>query len=574
MLKNWKLRLASAALVAVSVTVGCFDFDEDLQKCQQSGTCKEDEGANPGNDGGTDAGADGGGTDAGCVVVDLEEQPGDNQDFDCDGVDGVAKTGLFVDPARGSDSSGIPGTPQQPLSTLTEALARIQSGTATGKVAIYLAQGTYNEPGLALDVPVSLYGGYGGLNDWFRKPEHITHLDGGTVGFTVRGLRGSLVLLERLTITSSNGAADGGPSIAMYVVDTDGVTLSQDVLAAGLGGPGAAGSGANAGTNGPDGGSGSPANKTTGGNLGLPGRNTCGGVDVFGGVGKQGGAAAAGTTGDPGRPSGAAGGTGGPLGIPNTPSLSFFWNCEGGDGGTGQQGATGDGGVPGAGGGGVGELRNGIWIATQSGERGGVGGPGSGGGGGGSGGGCPASGDAMAAAGGGSGGGGAGGCGGEGGHGGGGGGASIALLLVNSDVGLSSVTLRTQGGGPGGTAGSGGRGGFGGPGGAGGAGGSESQTDTVNNKSYTTTGGAGGAGGPGGNGGQGGPGGGGGGGPSVGVWCGPNAAFSSPEPLFNQGGLGSGGRGGSAGDGGVAGDAGITALTHNCPDAGTPDAGT
>jgi len=85
---------------------------------------------------------------------------------------------------------------------------------------------------------------------------------------------------------------------------------------------------------------------------------------------------------------------------------------------------------------------------------------------------------------------------------------------------------------------------------------------------YTSRGGHGGAGGNGGNGGQGGPGGGGGGGPSVGVWCGPDAGFTTLAELSQEG-LGEGGEGGE-GPGGNKGLNGEKHLTYNCPDAGMP----
>lgn len=578
MLKNWKLRIASAALVAVSVTAGCFDFKADLAKCQESGPCKEEQGGpgdggtDAGTDGGTDAGTDGG-ADAGCTFVSAVDLPDDDSlDLNCDGVDGVASTALFVDPATGNDAVGTPGSPSQPLSTLKEALARIRSGTAADKVAIFLAKGTYNEDGLTLDRPVSLYGGFGGRDDWFRKAGEVTHLHGGKVGLTVNGLRSAGVVLERMTISSANGSVAGEPSIALHVLGTSDMELRDAVLAAGRGGTGAEGAAGDAGIPGADGGVGNAANVDSAGGGGSGGGNVCPGWNTSGGSGQQGGGGGSGAPGEMGlalngmdsTPGGDAGtgGTTSDLPLPSTTTT-----CNGGPGGPGGDGFSGDAGTPGPQGSGTGTLDNSMWVANQLGQAGTRGGPGAGGGGGGSGGGCPVYRTARGAAGGGSGGGGSGGCGGEGGKGGGGGGASIALLLIDSNVQLKDVQFQTLGGGTGGRGGAGGTGGTGGVGGTGGQGGFTSNA-TNNARIYSPVGGNGGNGGNGGQGGNGGPGGGGGGGPSVGIWCGPNAHFVPVTPLTEDG-LGSGGNGGES-PGGNPGAPGLKALTVGCPDAGTP----
>lgn len=553
MLKNWKLYITSAALAGAAITAGCFNFDEDLENCQRDGRCTGNNGE--------------------CVPVALEEVPDDLRDFNCDGFDGVAANALFVDPEKGSDEVGVPGTPGQPLKSLTEALARIKSGTASGITAVYLARGTFAEEGLELDVPVSVHGGYGGLNDWFRRPGYVTTLSGGTVGLTVRGLGDAGVELEQLTIRSADGVDAGEPSIALSVFDTTGLRLRHGHLTAGLGARGAEGAQGGQGSNGLDGGDGQGATDGAVARFGPGGTSNCesdkdssggnGGMGVNGTEGKPG------AEGKPGIDGGTfiPGGDGGTKGeFEKVGSSSSFWYCEAGNGDPGINGTEGDAGQAGLGGEGMGVVQDGRWVANQTGQPGKPGEPGAGGGGGGSGGSCDSS-EALVANSGAGGGGGSGGCGGQGGEGGGGGGASIALYLINSHVEMEGLTLQTAGGGEGGRGGPGGPGGMGGPGGTGG--GNFTLTDFPSDAGrYESVSGRGGNGGNGGDGGTGGPGGGGGGGPSVGVWCGPNSSYVSDTELAEDE-LGPGGNGGQS-PGGHPGVPGERHLDYDCPSAAGP----
>ncbi len=504
MSNTWKPRLLCAALVSFVAVVGCFDFSGAQQRCVDQERCED---PTP------------------CVQTDPNDPPDDTfTDTNCDGIDGVATAGIYVDPVNGAETNA--GTRESPVKSIKRALELLRSDAGAGITALYLAQGRYDEEQLTLDRPVSLYGAYGGTADqWRRKSEYTTHLDGGTIGLTVSGLgQDAGVRLEWLTITSANATAPGAPSIALRVLGSD-LRLHHTTLEAGLGALGARGNSGDAGPDGPDGGPGTSANGAVEGNPGAAPQHLCAGVNLSGGNGKLGGVRAAGTTGDPGQPSTAGGGAGGDGGIrgERVPAGTTAYSCEAGNGEVGTQGAQGTMGDAGPGGSGIGEVRGGTWVSTAQGlgSAGTPGTAGAGGGGGGSGGGCLEGdpGNSQSAAGGGSGAGGGGGCGGQEGQGGGPGGASIALLLIDSSVQLGQVTLSTLGGGaggPGGAGGTGGRGGAGGPGGDGGVIESGARWQT---KPYLSFGGKGGAGGPGGPGGNGGPGGGGAGGPSVGVWC-------------------------------------------------------
>ena len=465
----------------------CFNFEDARARCEQDGRCTQPDGG------------------VVCIPSSSEDVPDDDfKDSNCDGVDGMADGGIFVDPVGGKE--GATGAPEDPVKRLGEALDRIHTGTAPRLV--YLAQGVYNEPGLVLDTQVSLYGAYGGLGNWQRKSEYTTHLDGGPVGLVINGISENAgVVLDRMTVTSANAQDAGAPSIALEVINSQGVRLRYDSFTSGQGGPGVDGPSGAQGTDGGVGENGGPApsSPSSSGTLGKGGSSSCGSTDQSGGAGKPGAfGETAGGSGSAGSPV-ATGGAGGPGGDAGTTMVidttTGEKRCRAGNGVDGQPGSAGNVGSAGSSGDGTGVLSGNLWVANQRGGNGGPGTAGGGGGGGGSGGGCSTQGATVGASGGGSGGGGGGGCGGGGGNGGGGGGASISVLLIRSNVELEGITtLRTRGGGHGGKGGEGGPGGMGGLGGDGGVGG------YVPTMLYTSFGGTGGYGGPGGSGGPGGPG--------------------------------------------------------------------
>ncbi len=534
MRKTQMLGATGMALATMLAVGGCFDFDGARRRCSDEGRCEPE--VPP------------------CTPVPGLDLPDDAfADTDCDGVDGQADAGLFIDPVDGDDDAGT-GTRTAPLRTVGRALAMVRE-TDGGARHLFLAGGAYDEADLVLDVPVSLHGGYAGRSGgWRRSADRLAVVDAGTLGLTVRGLQDAGVVMEYVQVSAASAAGHGEPSIAMRMVDSSGVRLRHVTLAAGMGGQGSAGLPGGAGTEGPAGGAGQDGGVDSSdiGEGGRPVPITCpDGSEPTGGAGMLGGApGSAGLDGGTGGPGelGGAGGAGG---------MTAGTACSGGEcicnpdpGFPGLGGADGGPGTPGGGGSGRGQLQKETWTADQSGEPGSDGTPGFGGGGGGSGGTCLISGVSVAA-GGGSGAGGTGGCGGTGGQGGGGGGASISLLLIGSDTSVEDGSvLRTLGGGPGGEGGAGGPGGTGGEGGLGGIGGRVTRS---NGTLYRTTGGSGGPGGPGGSGGPGGGGGGGGGGPSVGVWCGQGSTvrIANSGVTFQ---VGPGGEGGTGpGEGGSEG---------------------
>jgi hypothetical protein len=455
-------------------------------------------------------------------------------DRDCDGIDGVAASSIFV----WAQSPSSQGTRENPFRTIREALAVVSAVRNT----ILVAQGTYVEQ--VLLVPgVRLHGGYapdfkrrdvvtfptlieapqpdfadplyrrGTVNaEWSSMPNNPTVF----AGFTVRGYD---------VTTRAAPGQHGFSSYAVYVNNAGGLALQNNHFVGGRGGDAAPAAQGGAGASGGNGADGLMARECA-----TP---TCVNETQVGGAGGTNGACAGTTNGNAGAgvdprnnpqqygASGVGNGQGGSNGIysnanggqTNLCKYDCIVPAEGLNGRPATNGADGASGRPGAGCTmAMGGLMGADWVSA-GGQPGAPGSPGRGGGGGG-GGGCVRNDNSQActvgrrvgdlgATGG---GGGAGGCGGSAGSGAGSGGGSFAVFVVMG-------TPRVQGNlidlGFGGTGGNGGFGGYGGLGGQGGRGGLQS--------SAAWCAGQGGQGGRGGNGGAGSGGGGGCGGASVGV---------------------------------------------------------
>ena len=397
---------------------------------------------------------------------------------------------------------------------------RYQRRRAGAGFDVYISEGTYNET-LTLANGVSLYGGYSAANGWARSVAYMVEIVGGTTAVTGNNLN-SPTELQLLAITSASNSSPSGSSYALFLVNSNAVTLSNVVLEAGAGGPGSPGGSGSSGSGGGTGSIGSPGCENSNGfcdNCSTP----PGGAGGTSSCGRTGG-----TGGIPGL--GGSGGSTGGTGTGGTPGGGGGSGCCGNGlvGGSGSNGSTG---ISGAGGSSFGGSAVTGYMVSD-GVNGSTGGHGNGGGGGGGGGGGTDNCNSYGSSGG---GGGGGGCGGGGGTGGDGGGASVAMFLFSSTVAVIDCDFLTANGGAGGIGGNGGTGGTGGAGGPGGPyGGSGEQDD----------GGDGAFGGPGGGGGNGGHGGGGGGGPSIGILCGTGSSLSldSGNAYF----LGSGGGGGTS----------------------------
>jgi hypothetical protein len=514
-------------------------------------------------------------------------------DRDCDGVDGVIATSLFVWAGTGEAPGSRNGTREHPYKTINEAVTRWRQSPASFS-AVLVAAGSYVE-NVVLQNGLKLYGGYApgfARRDVVlypsiiegREPDFTGAARPGTVnatgitqptvlaGFTVRGYD--------VTYRPPAGGA-GKSSYAVYVRDSSAALVIQNnLVVGGRGGDGSPGAPGVAGGNGNAGGGGLDSRECCDGvsctspsssNLnctgwsqpgGAAGQNgSCGAAAGHAGASAQGGK-------DPQDYQGSGfDGIGGSNGTyqHSDPSQNAMckYDCtvpadgymNGGDANAGVTGLDGNGGsgCPN----GVGGLSSGEWSGG-SGLGGGSGSAGAGGGGGGAGGGMVNSnppgctiGHRVGDLGGTGGGGGAGGCGGSGATGGGAGGGSFGIFVVFSAASTSRPVVRGNRVevGMGGFGGSGGAGGHGGVGGQGGAGGVSRQP--------AWCAGLGGKGGRGGDGGSGGGGGGGCGGVAFGIAG--NSLAGANYQVLNSIGPPPDAAGGAAGAGGASPAGG----THN-----------
>jgi hypothetical protein len=440
---------------------------------------------------------------------------------------------IFVSPLGNDAYSGTSRT--EPVKTLSIAIGR--AGSLGGGADIYVVNGTYEET-VSLITGTSIYGGYQS-GTWLRdRVTYPTMVRGNSSGVAVVGSGISDVTLDGLDIrTPLEYNATGQSLYGVLLSQSHDVTISNDVIFAGEGGPGSGGQFGTAGN------PGQPA--------GLGGDATCGAAPVRG-VGGAGGLGAMPNGSAPGGFDGGSGsygvyggqvlgqgqrGTGPSRGNGGIDGQAGFPGNPGGVGGDGLAGADGSAGAS------LGTLAVGGYVPVD-GTNGTSGAAGSGGGGGG-GGGVSSTGFG---AGGGGGGGGGGGARGEFGLGGKGGGGSFGIVtLASTSISVANTSIVTSKGGAGGSGGRGGNGGAGSPGGFGGNG-----CDGA---------GRGGDGGRGGFGGRGGHGGGGTGGPSIGIFMDAASAVTVGSGVTYQ--IGAAGAGGFSE--GATGANGVSANTKQLP---------
>jgi hypothetical protein len=445
-------------------------------------------------------------------------------DRNCDGVDGVEATSLFV----WAQSTSSLGTRVAPFKTIAQAISAFQPGVHT---AILVAQGTYVEQ-VQLKNSVAIFGGYS--SDFLKRniilfPTLIEAAEPtgalrGTVnaenitapttlsGFTIRGY-------DVISVAASGVAAKN--SMAVYIKNSPGFSLLTNHVVGGKGGDAAPAAIGNAGANGGAGANGLNARECN--------SQQCSGETQPGGVAGMNAECPAMSAGVPGGftdpnlnpqpyPTGGQNGRGGNNAnyAHSDPSQTALckYDCtvptEGLVGGPAQNGGDGQ---PGPSGQSCNTPLGSVIVddwSTPIASVGNPGTPGRGGGGGGAGG-CvtnsnPATctiGRRVGDLGGTGGGGGAGGCGGAAGRSAAGGGASFSVFIVGANANIAGNLIDLGFGGQGGKGGAGGYGGLGGQGGRGGT-----------NTTVAWCAGQGGPGGRGGNGGAG-PGGAGGCGGSV-----------------------------------------------------------
>lgn len=497
---------------------------------------------------GSAAGAGGEGGAAVCIPTSAEDMPDDDfVDANCDGIDGDVSRAVFVSPKGKDDASG---TIEQPVATISRGL----TVAAQKHADVYVCNGTYRD-NVAIESGVNIYGGYDCARNWVRVKDRavVQPLQG--FALMINSAR-SAVLIDRMSFRARNETFLGRSSQAGGILNSTEVRLSHVEFVAGNGANGRGGTpGGSAGDAPPDAGS-------DGGNASLSSCDTNSRQSICawtspGGSGSYVSCPFDGLSYDV---MGGAGGDGvnpwiaqgqptcmSVAGASNPGGLGMYrvtggdWSFLPSDAREVEHGIGGPGAAKG-----IGTLDGVLYVASNVGGPGTSGRPGLPGTGGDGGPGFVSFSDVCSykfypGSGGGQ--GGSGGCGGQGGTGGFGGGASLALVVVNSQVVLDWPRLAT---------GNGGRGGEGAPGGAGQPGGAPGNPggggyEPVSGKPGTpgTAGGTGGSGGPG------------GGGPSIGI------LYVGTAPVVNNGdfSLGVPGNGGEL-VGGTPAAVGVTAQVY------------
>jgi hypothetical protein len=316
--------------------------------------------------------------------------------------------GIFVSPT-GDDDLGN-GTRSRPYATLAKAIGE---ATSRDKRVYACADGGSYEESVGIDASASGIGMFGGFscNDWSYGTSRQSRVTSATpLALRIDGAEG--VRIEDFSFEAADATAPGESSVGAFVTESMGVVIRRTTITAGDGRDGADGSldefsyQDQAALDGH-----SESVATMGG-----GDRVCACQAKMTSVGGAGGPPS--TTGQPGT-----------KGLPDHGAGSGGTPPDCGSGGTGVGGASAPVTVPALGASTLGTLNATGWKPA-SGANGKAGQPGQGGGGGAS---LTASGHG--------GGGGCGGCGGNGGKAGQGGGASVALLILESEVIVESSTL-------------------------------------------------------------------------------------------------------------------------------------
>lgn len=507
-----------------------------------------------------------------CNPSAVDDPDDDFTDSNCDGIDGDKTKAVFVAPT-GSDTAD--GSMATPVATLGHG---IELAIANNK-DVYVCKGDYTQAPIQLNSKgVRVYGGYDCTAQWARNSQSQAHfVSTSSTALSIKNVSDAVVF-DRVDIASKSGTSSGESSMAVFVSNSQNVTLRRGTFEAGNGANGAQPSAL------PDAVNSNPNCfayvYSTGGCYGEPGTDAYQYKNCYYFSGPTSGTIAEAPftdttvfslaaqpaptqTNQCHNSTSSVGGKGGgtdpkhPLfginGSPGSPP-STSGNPNGNNGAPGTAGTAATQGF--------GELNDGGYLASNSGTQG-TGGILGEAGTGGSGGGFIVVYQAGAnefqyfyyAPQGGGGNGGWGGCGGDGGAAGNAGGASIAVASYRSQVNLERATLVASNGGTGSAGGLGAKGAAGQPGGIPGAAhyqcaqcvaGEESLCAYVNN-TYTNLANSGGHGGKGGDGAQGGPG---GGGPSISLLLsGSTPTLSAVTFLPGAGGLGGSNGGNRAADG-------------------------
>jgi hypothetical protein len=172
---------------------------------------------------------DGGLTDGCAAQEDLPDE--DNVDSNCDGIDGDADDAVFVTTTGSLVESSTVGTRAMPAGSIAFGISLAQ---VRGKSQVLVAAGDY--PGdVTLVEGVGVFGGYSVAADWARTAVIDTHIAGSVVATDIE----TRTLLSRLTVTAPDATTPGGSSIALRIIRSTGLEVSDSAFTAGAGMPGA-----------------------------------------------------------------------------------------------------------------------------------------------------------------------------------------------------------------------------------------------------------------------------------------------------------------------------------------------
>ncbi|MGC4070801.1 MAG: hypothetical protein QM784_40230 [Polyangiaceae bacterium] len=165
----------------------------------------------------------------------LDKPDLEGKDTNCDGIDGTQSQSVFVSP-DGLDSRA--GTKEDPVRSIGKAveLAKKSNGKLTD---VLVCAGTYVENVIVTDSAVNLHGGYD-CSSWVRTTVKPLIAPASGVPLRIANVQDPIEL-SRFSIKAPDATAPGESSQALQVVKSLGVHVSQSIIAAGRGAPGANG---------------------------------------------------------------------------------------------------------------------------------------------------------------------------------------------------------------------------------------------------------------------------------------------------------------------------------------------
>ncbi|HSC87885.1 MAG TPA: hypothetical protein VLC09_11465 [Polyangiaceae bacterium] len=168
------------------------------------------------------------GAPSGSSCGDQPDRPdSDFEDSNCDGIDGDRARALFVSPLGDDEAEG---TPEAPLASLRRG---IQRGQAEGR-DVYVCSATYQE-NLEVVGGVRLFGGFSCQQDWQRTERPAVVAPRSGLPFRLRDVGEAGAIVREFEFVSANATAPGTSSIAASVLRAKKVSFDHVGFHAGSG---------------------------------------------------------------------------------------------------------------------------------------------------------------------------------------------------------------------------------------------------------------------------------------------------------------------------------------------------